>query len=161
MRRATYSCTSLFPYKLPIPAMSSLTTLGYVRMQRAQGHSFWSTNGHNSAGARAGWTDVHLRLNCLGSNTPEASKVPAYSSALLLLLNLLCKRAGKELGVGSSQCPANLGLLGALSLLSEGTSRRSRAKPSPSWESVGMHRFSVHLPSVWEKILLLGWWQKS
>lgn len=112
MRRATYSCTSLFPYKLPIPATKLRDDPAYVRTQRAQGHSFWSTKGHNSAGTRAGWTDVRLRLNCLGSNTPEASKVPAYSSALLLLLNLLWKRAGKELEVGSSQCPANLGFWG-------------------------------------------------
>lgn len=56
-------------------------------------------------GQKAGRTEVHLQLNCSGSNTPEAGKVS---------LNLPWERAGKELEVGSSQCPPNLGLFGTL-----------------------------------------------
>jgi len=136
----------------PSQPWRSLTTLAAYGRQRCRGTASGAQTDTAPLEQKAGGSDVHLWLNCLGSNTPEASEV---------LISLLGERAGMELEVGSSQCPANPGLCCALLLLSKGTSGWSHAKPPPSWEPVGMHCFSMHSPCAWERILLLGWWQKS
>lgn len=105
----------------PSQPWSSPTTLATYGCRGCRGTASGAQTNTTPLGQKAGRTDVHLRPNCLDSNAPEASKVLAYSSGLLPSLNLLRERAGKQLEVGSSQCPAKLGLFGALSLLSWGT----------------------------------------
>lgn len=158
-RTATSNRTSLFPYKLPIPMkLQRILCILFICIQRIQGHSFWSTKGHNSAGTkgRKDWCAPPTKLLRFKHSQGQQATISLHCVAIFAQ-----PTTRKELEVGSNQYPANPGLCGALLLLSGGTSRWSHTKPSTSWESAGMHHFSVHLPCVWEKILLFRWWQKS
>lgn len=145
-----------FLTNFPFQARSSLKTLAMYGCRGYRGTASGAQIDTTPAGQKAGNPDGHLWLNCLGSKAPKARKVPAYSSVLLLLLNLVQERAGKELEAGSSQCPADLGLSGALS----GHFSVGSCQAFSQLGICGMQHCSVHLPCVWEKIFSLGWLQK-